>query len=188
MRNLSPLPLSIRPPRCAGRGARMGLFAALILCAAMPARADNELPPALQATIFKKVLGYDKTLGSGAAKVLVLAGSGDAEAAAAVVKAFQDVGLGASQSDPSRLDRELAAIKVVYLFPSSATGAVRASCARSGALTLAGDTQLVEDGKVAIALGRHDDGRPAIVINRNELHAQGHEISSDLLRLARIVQ
>jgi hypothetical protein len=146
------------------------------------------LPSALQAAIFKKVLGYDKSL-NGAAQVLVVTGAGDTSGGADLVKSFASLGITAEALDASKLTSEsLGANKVAYLFPAATTPTVRALCDKQGVLTLSGDPTAADDGKVAIALGKKEDGRPEIIVNRATLKAEAHELSSELLRLAKIIQ
>lgn len=169
------------------RGAVIGLVASLALARGR-ALAEAPLPAPLQAAILKKVLGYDKTLAAGS-RVLVLPGSGEGGAASELAKALQSQGLAAEVVELSRLERELGAgAKVVYVFSGALGPAVKAACARAGALTVTGGSSAAEGGEVAVSLGQRDDGRPEIVVNRTELRAENHEFSSELLRLAKVVQ
>ena len=44
----------------------------------------------------------------------------------------------------------------------------------------------VESGKASVGVGLKD-GKPEIIVHMGQLKAEGHDISADLLKLARVI-
>ena len=66
-------------------------------------------------------------------------------------------------------------------------GAVNAFATSQGFLSISGLPSLAESGRVSVSVDMAGD-RPPVVVNVPRLTAEGHELSSELLRLARIIR
>lgn len=75
----------------------------------------------------------------------------------------------------------------VYFLPAVDRTEVKRLCSQHRVLSLSGVPRLAEVGGVSIAVGLKN-GRPEILVNLNEAQAEGQELSSELLRLARVIQ
>jgi hypothetical protein len=53
-------------------------------------------------------------------------------------------------------------------------------------LSISGDPSLAASGDVSVSIGEVD-ARPQIIVNMSRLKAEGHELSAQLLKLAKIV-
>lgn len=148
----------------------------------MPAASQPmPVPAQLQAAIFKKVITLDRTLTARqSAKILVVhSGSGADE----VVDAFKAAGLTASAVAEGQLAGAIAGADIIYLMPGTSGAALSKS---KGVLSLTGVPATVESGQAAIGVGLKD-GKPEIIVHMGQLKAEGHDISADLLKLARVI-
>ena len=134
----------------------------------------------VQANLFKKIFAFDKTLTSkGNVEVAVLSGSGSGEAMAA---AFKQVGVNAKAISG---DQVPAGASVVYLMPG--VNAQKQQYATKGVLSICGSSINVEDGKISIGLGL-DGEKPKIIVHMGQLKAEGHELSTDVLKMAYVIK
>jgi hypothetical protein len=179
-----------------GVGARWGARALAVAAALLvalgaggPARAEAVTVPAkLQAVLFKKIFAYDTALqGVGEVKVLVVYPAGGAEEARRLTGAFGEAGLTASAAEVHDATARLGGARVVYLLPGAEAALAHAAAAGKQVLSVAGLPALAERGAVSVALGQGADGKPEIVVNRTRLKAEGHDLSANLLRLARVI-
>jgi len=76
---------------------------------------------------------------------------------------------------------------VVYLTPEADVSAVAVLCAEKRMLTVSGLPALAENGEVAIGIGGNDDA-PEILVHLGRVKAEQHELSSELLSLARVIR
>ncbi|MBI2418526.1 MAG: DUF4154 domain-containing protein [Ignavibacteriales bacterium] len=146
----------------------IGLFAAISMQAAA-----QTVPAPLQAALFKKILSFDKTLaGKSDIEVVVIGGAAD------IISALNGVGIKAKAGSAAEGD-------VVYV----AAGATppKAATAKAGILSVSGSSAFAENGQVSVAIGI-EDGKPKIFINMNQLKAERHEFSADLLKLAKVIK
>jgi len=147
--------------------ALLAVFGAKAVAQEMP------VPVPMQAALLKKILSFDKALaGKGSISVVVMGGGGE------IVSAFNGVGLAATSSSSVGGD-------VVYVGPGAP--APKAATAKAGILSVSGVPSNAEKGLVSIALDV-EGGKPKIVVNLAQLKAEGHELSADLLKLAKVIQ
>ncbi len=163
------------------------LLALLLLVSALPAlAAESEMPvPAkFQAVLFKRIFAYERTLKT-KPQVRVLLGS-DSSAASELQREFEAVGVGAHlmASDEARV--KLAPDTVLFLFPDT-PASLRELALKSKVLCISGYPSLVLGGQASVGVDKKPDGKPQILVHLRRLKAEGHELSSDVLRLARVV-
>jgi hypothetical protein len=152
------------------------------------ASASNDIPADKQGILFKKILNYDRVLQGQKLKLYVVHGPKTASDSDTFKKAFEDSGLSPEVIPLTMLDKTAKSGEVAYLMPEVVTSDTRDICKRLALLCLAGSDSAADDGLVAIAVGLRSDGRPLIVVNQSLVHNAGHELSADLLKLARVVQ
>jgi hypothetical protein len=104
-----------------------------------------------------------------------------------LVKAFKNEGAFPAVIGAVPLEGPLPETSVVYLFPEADLEEAKQVCSGSGVLTISGSPSLVEQGHVSIAIGENG-GKAEIVVNLPRLKQEGHELSSQLLKLARVIQ
>lgn len=143
------------------------------------------VPPELQAAIFKKVFSYDKTIQGGEAKMIVAFTDASAGIKDQVVKAFKDSGITVSAVKADQLSGSIGGINVVYIAPG--VSGVKQICQKNGILTITGSPSLVEAGEVSVGLSVMDN-KPKIIVHLKQLKAEGHELSANLLQLAKVIQ
>lgn len=54
-------------------------------------------------------------------------------------------------------------------------------------LTITGVPEYVENGTLTISLGLKKNNKPEIIVNLNSMRAEKHELSSQLLKLSKII-
>jgi len=169
------------------RAARVALGLA-ILVALLPARADEELPPRVQAALFRKIFLYEKDLGRDPPTVLILVGSLSSGRGQEMVQAFSEAGVEASAAE---LWGRLPAINertVIYAFPDVPIADLRRLATSARVFTISGDPQMARSGRVSVALRRKADGHPEILVNLPVIRAEGRELSASLLTLATVIR
>jgi hypothetical protein len=145
---------------------------------------EMSVPPDLQAALFKKIFGFDKTL-SGMPKVLILYSDGSAGVKDQLIKSFSGVGITAVGVKADQLAGSLGAGTVVYVAPG--VSSPKGQTGSKNVLSISGVTSLVENGSVSVGLGT-EGGKPKIIVHMGQLKAEGHELSADLLKLAKVIQ
>jgi hypothetical protein len=146
---------------------------------------DSPVPPELQVAIFKKVFGYDKSIQEGTLKMLVAFTDSSAAGKDQMVKAFKDSGVAVSAAKADQLSGSVSGINVMYILPG--VSGARQICQKNGILCITGTPSLVESGEASVGLSLLDN-KPKILIHLKELKAEGHELSANLLQLAKVIQ
>ena len=165
---------------------RYSAIALVFYCLLSPCLAqDMPVPPELQVAIFKKVFNYDKTIPGGAPKMLVVFTDASAAVKDQVVKAFKDSGITVNAAKADQLAGALEGVNVLYLAPG-VTG-TKQVCQKNGILSITGVPSLVDSGEASVGLAVLDN-RPKIVVNLGRLKVEGHDMSANLLQLAKIIQ
>lgn len=138
---------------------------------------EMPVPVNLQAALFKKIFSFDKMLqAKGVIEVAVL-GSNET-----IVSAFKEAGINAKSTGGNDVP---SGVSVVYI-PSGITSSKQQTSSK-GILSISGVPSYAEDGLVAIAIGT-EGGKPKIIINLSQLKAEGHEVSADLLQVAKVIK
>jgi hypothetical protein len=160
------------------------LIVGMILSAGTLSAQRMAVPANLQAAIFNKILGFDKTLQTkGRIEVAVV--YGDVAAKDAIIDAFKDLGISAF---PLKSDQALSSIgnaTVVYVAPGGTPP--KQLCAKNRVLSISGVSSFVEGGQVSVGLSI-EGGKPKILIHRGQLKSEGQELAEEILNMARIIQ
>ena len=150
--------------------------------------AGQEMPvsPKIQAAIFHKLFLFDRTLQKvGEVEILVVANDLSKEAAGRIAKAFESVDIPAKVIEAAKLPENLKKSSVVYL-----TGGVVSThqlCQKNGVLSITGIPRLAEKGEASIGIGI-EDYKPQIIVHLGQLSAEGHDLSAQVLQLARLIR
>jgi hypothetical protein len=167
-------------------------LALFILVAPGVCEASDEVPVDFQATLFKKILLFDRSLSRNESNKIAIPYTENVQGKAEeLVAAFTRVGIEASGFKTKSLTNEkllaaLAESTIVYVTnPMSAEA--NSYCYSNKKLTIAGEPGLVQSGHASIAIAKKTDGKPLILVNLKRLKSEGHEFSSDLLNLAQVV-
>jgi len=152
---------------------RLWKCAMLLMTLTVVVVAQEAVPLNLQAVLIKKILGFDKALSTKPAPQVTVIGGGDD-----IVSALNAAGLSAKAGSEVAGD-------AVYVAPGAT--APKAASAKAGVISLSGVPGLAEKGQVAVGIGS-EGGKPKIIVHLGQLKAEGHELSADLLKLAKVVQ
>ena len=170
------------------------LTIALVLTTARLALAE-EMPvnSEQQCTMFKRIFAYDKHLrDSDKIVVLVVGATNDGSGVTAVADAFRSNGMYPAAVTVDTLNADLSATlspqsTVVYVMPDVDFDAVNRFAESRSFLSVSGLPSLAESGRVSVSVDM-DGSRPEVVVNMPRLSAEGHELSSELLKLARVIR
>ena len=166
-------------PRCLA-------IAPVLACLLLPCFAEDlSVPPDLQVAIFKKVFSYDKSIQEGSLKMLVAFSDSSTAVKDQMVKAFRDSGVIVSAAKGDQLSGSVSGISVLYVLPG--VSGARQVCQKNGILCITGTPSLVESGEASVGLSLLDN-KPKILVHLKELKAEGHDLSANLLQLARVIQ
>jgi len=147
---------------------------------------DSAVPADIQVVIFKKVFAYVRTLSPGSSpQVLILYDDGSTGFMDEVRKAFGQVRIEAIPVQEADLSNRIREGSVVYV--ATPRGSFRQIFQKNRLLSITGLPQLVERGDVSIGLALQDS-KPKILVNMSQLRAEGHEVASNLLQLAQLIQ
>jgi hypothetical protein len=146
---------------------------------------DLSVPPDLQVAIFKKVFGYDKAIQEGSLKMLVAFSDSSGAVKDQMVKAFKNSGVAVSAAKADQLSGSVTGVNVMYVLPG--VSGARQVCQKNGILCITGIPSLVESGEASVGLSLLDN-KPKILIHLKELKAEGHDLSANLLQLAKVIQ
>lgn len=161
---------------------------AVVMAVALPAPGAS-IPVLLQATLFKKVLHYDRTVeGAMASSPAIVVVHPEGGEDSSVREAFTKNGFTVREARAKDIEGQLAGAVAVYLVQGAQGEAVQALCEKHHVITLAGTSAPAEQGRVSVGLGVKDDGRPQLIVNLRRVKAEGHELSSQLLALAKVIQ
>jgi hypothetical protein len=166
---------------------RVGYLAYLLVVLVSSARAQEmPVPLELQTEIFKRIFSYDRSLEGQPILVFVVHGEEGAESKDEILRAFEAAGIDSVAVDLETLPDQTQAPAAVYLPPDIDPEAVKQYCAENSVLSISGVPSFASDGSVAVSIGE-EGGRPQIMVNMDRLKAEGHDISAQLLKLARVI-
>ncbi|MFL5262393.1 MAG: hypothetical protein ACJ79L_08325, partial [Anaeromyxobacteraceae bacterium] len=120
-------------------------------------------------------------------KVLVVHGRLSAARAADVVAAFEAEGVSATAADVEVAGAVVDGAAVLYALADVPAVPLAELARGRRLLTISGDADRIEQGRVAVALRRRAGGQPEILVHLPRLTADGHELSARLLKLATVL-
>jgi hypothetical protein len=173
--------------------AAAGLLLLTFSAGTLVARAAEMTDPERQGDLFKRIFSYDKDLrGSEKIVVIVVSETKTGDDIANVAAVFREKGMFPAVVTASELTDDLTATltaqsTVVYVMPGVAYDAVKTFAAAKGFLSISGVPTLAEAGQVSVSVNVAGD-RPEIVVNMARLQTEHHELSSELLNLARVIR
>jgi len=178
-------------PRSLGRKlAAMVTQVVILLGLTAPASVaqTDEVPLDLQAALFEKIFRYVKTLDRPEEVVVLAVFEEDGRRRAKqVADAFTAIGVDSRPVEVQELGSAIDTGSVLYVLPSASSAEVAALCQERRLLSLSGWSTAVETGAAAVGV-RLNDGRPQILVNMKRLERDGHRISADLLKLAKVIE
>ncbi len=162
---------------------------AIVLFMPIESLCEDEMPvpPKLQAAMFQKIFRFDKTLSGKDVKVLLIHGEEVPDVADILKKEFENVEVSVIIANASELGDKIDEVSVVYVMADVETEPVKKLCTEKSVLSISGLPKLVESGEVSVSIGEQA-GKPKIMVNLNQLKAEGHELSAELLKLAKIIK
>jgi hypothetical protein len=163
----------------------------LALFLSIPSLAAAQMPVSVdeQASLFKKIFGYSRSLSTEESPTIAIVFGEEQETSAGELRiALAGVNLVSTLVGPESPVEVLDESDVVYMMDEAGVRKLKRRCEARGLLTITGWPELVENGRASIGLAKKANGRPEIVVNVQSLKAEDQMFSSDLLKLARLVQ
>ena len=166
---------------------------AWLLVTALAATTATAVGSEQQCAMFKRIFTYDKSLrDSDKIIVLVVGQTNDSPDIADVAQAFRAKGMYPAPVTVDGLNADLTATlsphsTVIYVMPGIDYNAVSAFASSRGFLSVSGDPSLAESGQVSVSVDMAGSP-PQVVVNMPRLTSEGHELSSALLKLARVIR
>jgi hypothetical protein len=161
---------------------------ALLLVVPRIAAQTSAIPSELQAAIFAKVFNYDKKIRkpNGAFKVVILVSDKYREHAKSLASGFSKVKVQTTFAKWDELSGKMSAASAVYVFGSENVKAIEKLCYQHKVLSISGDSALVKNGRVAVAIGISNN-KPQIMVNLSRAKREGHSFSAQLLKLVKVI-
>jgi hypothetical protein len=151
------------------------------------AQADA-VPMKVQALFIKKVAAFDRALSNKPLKVAIIHQKDSSESVADVLSAFGAVGVSAIGVIATDFKTDGMDFTVAFILNGATTPAVIAEAEKAQLLTISSTVPPVTEGKVTMAFGVREDGKPQIIVHLARSKTQGRLLSSDLLNLARVIR
>ena len=180
------------------RSVFLGLILSLAPCvfsAPPPFTAAEDMPVDgdSQGSMFRRIFSYDKHLrNSDKIVVIVVCASRESKEVTAIVEAFREKDLYPAPVNVENLTEDLVATltaesTVIYIMPGVDYVAVNTFTERHGMLSVSGLPSIVEAGHASVGMDLYEK-KPRIVVNIPRLQTEGHELSAELLNIARIIR
>ncbi len=143
--------------------------------------------PGLQAILFSKIFSYVRTLDPEDRINLLVVYTENISEANEIGEAFGSENFDVTISKLSEITENLKKTSIVYLVDTSGKTKLDSLFSLKNHLFISGVPELVEKGIASIGVGIEDD-RPRIIINLNRLEDESHQVSSELLSLAKVIR
>lgn len=144
----------------------------------------QKVPAKMQAALFKKIFLFDKTIKDQSdIKIYIVFDEKSKNEKSEISKAFAEEGIKSEAFTKAQFTANASECLVVYI-----AGNLIVSpdiFTENKILSLSGNQDLVKKGDVSIGLAL-ENGKPKILINKNQLINEKHEVSSQLLKLAEV--
>jgi hypothetical protein len=146
----------------------------------------TSVPLPLQGTILQKIFSYDRTLEHRIPKVLIVASDLNDPQASELKATLVRLGSTAVITTAAAMPAQAAGAAAAYFMPGQLTDLLGRTCVQHHILSVSGVPTWAEQGRVSIAIGLAA-GKAEIVVNLKRSKAEAHDLSSRLLRLARVI-
>ena len=149
---------------------------------------EMPIPANLQAAMFQKILAFDKTLAETEELTILMVYSEKAPKVMEELKSeFEKMKINVATVELEKLSTKIEGVSALYVLPNVKTDAIKKLCIEKSILSISGVPELAEEGEVSVALGIEND-KPKIIVNLEQVKAEGHQLSADLLKLAKIIK
>jgi hypothetical protein len=143
------------------------------------------IPLNMQAALIKKIFQYDNAL-KGKEVVVGIVYSKKTSDVDNIIKSFSDISVAAKPIAAGQVNSEIGSVSVLYILPGVPLAPVKTSAVENKTLTTTGVPNYTEKGDISVAIGE-SGGKAQIIINASRLKQEGHTFSSNLLKLARVI-
>lgn len=143
-----------------------------------------EIPARIQVALFTKIFQYDNVLkNKQMIKLLIVYNDKSANLKDDIEQAFSNVSVKTSSVSIDKLTHQDPTYDVIYFMPNINYGTE--ICRNNKILSISTNKKLVEKGDVTIGLAL-EQNMPRVLINLTTLSKEGHEMSSQILKIAKV--
>jgi hypothetical protein len=147
---------------------------------------DMPIPVRIHVALLKKVFSFNRNFQNNPSpKVTIVFTDASAGIKDIAQKTFTEIGIPVTVLKLDQALKGLGETDVVYVAPGAES--IQKICDDRKIFTITGIPALVESGKVAVGIGA-EAGKPKVFVNMQLTRLQKQELSSDLLRVARVFQ
>jgi hypothetical protein len=155
----------------------------LVICNENSSGQTMPLPINIQAALMTKVLKFNSRLAERSLIRMLIVYNNTSSSSKDALLSQLDKSIEAKAILPEEIEENINVADVVYFMPGlEETSKV---CKTNNVLTITGIVLYVEEGDISIALGIMND-KPKVFINITSLKSEEQNISSDLLRIAKV--
>ncbi len=166
---------------------KSALLLALTMATGAAPPEEMPVPVKTQGIIIKKVLDYVTTLEEDGLKILVIYANQPSQEVDEMILVLENVGLSPNPVALGQLSTNIESAAAIYVLPGVDGAEVRQLCGTHKVLSFSGVPELAEGGVVSIGIGK-ENNKPQIIVNMSTLQSEGHKLSSELLRLAKVIE
>ena len=166
---------------------RLILKVSLLFFASCPVATSQEvvMSPELQASLFAKIFTFDDKLRTTEQiTVSIVYNNRSTKLKNGMVKAFEALKTSVGAVKVSELSENMETGSVLYIAPG--VGSIKQICKANGLLSITAIPELVEAGEASVGV-YIENYKPRIIVHLGQLEAEGHSLSSKLLRLAKVI-
>ncbi len=148
-------------------------------------QSSSYLKPELQVILFQKIFKYMNSVDETKKLRILVVFQNRSSGVKETVNAFKSEGFTVNSTDKSEFESVITNYDLVYLMPDVSLGNKRDIPGKYKILTITGDPYLVAAVDAAVGVGI-ENSKPAIYLNLSTIKSQSHEVTTDLINLAKI--
>jgi|GEM_PF-2630136 len=161
------------------------IFALMSVC-----KANAQITPAtpgIQAIMFSKILSYVRTIDEGEGYTVLVAYDANSGQPSDIIEAFKEEGLNVIISKVSEIESEIDKTQILYLPSRLSNESIKKLNSYKNKLFITGDPDYTLNGIASLSVGLEDE-RIKILVNLSVLEGNNHQVSSELINLARVIK
>ncbi len=143
-----------------------------------------EIPLRIQAALFYKIISHDPSLKDKEhVRLLIVYDNSTRKLKDECLIVFKKASFEVGSTTPNKLAETLGDYDVVYFMPNLTS--LASVCRENKKLSVAGVSKSTEKGEITIGLGLVQD-LPRVYINLTTLEKEGHDLSPNILQIAKV--
>jgi len=161
------------------------IFALMSVC-----KANAQITPAtpgIQAIMFSKILSYVRTIDEGDSYTVLVVYDANSGQPSDIINSFREEGLNVIISKVSEIESEIDKTPILYLPSRLSEESIKKLNSYKNKLLITGNPEYALNGSASLSVGLEDE-RIKILVNLGVLEGNNHQVSSELINLARVIK